>query len=384
MGMLSEDMRREMLRQKWEKEELENLAKDSLHYSDVRFDEARAHGAGFYAFSKDDDTRSKEQDTLKKLHEETDQARKERMKKGEKRKREMADRIRKIKQKRREKVGLPPLEEDQPDDSGKKSESEVEADFTQSVVDSLKQFRQSHEEEEKRKNEIRRRENLRDWDVGKEVLDNMKKEWKVLTQQEWMEKQRKERKQEFAPPTAFNEARNILQKKENEFIKSQEQKRRLAKLTTKGNPFLANINKIDRKKNCQGGVSSTIVSGSFRADQRGSEQNNQLTSSSSDPVHDLLEPDSRQQEPFAGPLPYSDKKLPPASDRFNPMSMLDAEAVAISSPKPAMKSYSTAMRLEMHRKMLDQEYLPPPGLNARIINELDNGDQSEQEDERKA
>ena len=47
-------MRRELLRQKWEKEEMENLKKDNLHYGDVLFDEARAHGAGFYAFSKDE------------------------------------------------------------------------------------------------------------------------------------------------------------------------------------------------------------------------------------------------------------------------------------------------------------------------------------------
>ncbi len=77
-----------------------------------RFDEARAHGAGFYAFSKDDQKRTQEQATLKKLHEETDEARREKEKKAAKRKREMAERVRRIKQKRREKLGLPPLEED--------------------------------------------------------------------------------------------------------------------------------------------------------------------------------------------------------------------------------------------------------------------------------
>merc|ERR1719402_224706 len=105
--LLSEDMRRELLRQKWEKEEMENLKKDNLHYGDVLFDEARAHGAGFYAFSKDETKRSQEQDTLKKFHEETDDARKVREKKAEKRKKDMAERIKKIKRKRREKLGLP-------------------------------------------------------------------------------------------------------------------------------------------------------------------------------------------------------------------------------------------------------------------------------------
>merc|ERR1711913_47647 len=74
--LLSEDMRRELLRQKWEKEEMENLKKDNLHYGDVVFDEARTHGAGFYAFSKDETKRTMEQETLKKFHEETDDARK--------------------------------------------------------------------------------------------------------------------------------------------------------------------------------------------------------------------------------------------------------------------------------------------------------------------
>jgi len=244
--MLSEDMRRDLLRQKWEKEEMENLTKDSLHYSDVRFDEARAHGAGFYAFSKDEEARSKEQVTLKKLHEETDEARKEKEKKSEKRKREMAERIRKIKQKRREKLGLPPLEDEEPVNE-RKSDSDTEADFTKSVVEGLKMFRQSKEEEEKRRNEIKRRENLRDWDVGKEGLSEMKKEWRVMTQQEWLDKQRKERNAEFAPPSAFTEAKNILQTKEEEFIKASQRKRKAAKVKPKVNPFKESTEVINQE-----------------------------------------------------------------------------------------------------------------------------------------
>ena len=40
-SLLSEDMRREQLRQKWEKEEEANLRKPLLHFDDVTFDEAR-------------------------------------------------------------------------------------------------------------------------------------------------------------------------------------------------------------------------------------------------------------------------------------------------------------------------------------------------------
>ena len=50
--MMSEDMRRDLLRQKWEQEEEENLKKTKLHYRDVLYDEARTHGAAFYNFSR--------------------------------------------------------------------------------------------------------------------------------------------------------------------------------------------------------------------------------------------------------------------------------------------------------------------------------------------
>ena len=74
----------------------ENLTKSNLHYSDVRFDEARAHGAGFYNFSHDEDQRQQEQKTLKKLHEETDAMRILKERKAEKRKKDMAARYKQI------------------------------------------------------------------------------------------------------------------------------------------------------------------------------------------------------------------------------------------------------------------------------------------------
>jgi hypothetical protein len=73
------------------------------------------------------------------------------------------------------------------------------------------------------------RENLREWDLDKEDLGEMKKEWKVLTQQEWLDRQRQQRNTEFAPPSAYNEARVLLQQKEEAFIKAQAAKRKLPK-----------------------------------------------------------------------------------------------------------------------------------------------------------
>ena len=338
--LLSEDMRRDMLRQKWEKEEMENLSKDSLHYTDVRFDEARNHGAGFYAFSKDGDKRAQEQVTLKKLHEETDEARKEKERKAVKRKREMAERIRKIKQKRREKLGLPPLEDEEAEED--KLEEDTDPDFTKSVMEGLKKFREKNEEEERRRNDVRRKESLREWDEGKEGMGEVRKEWKVMTQQEWLDKQRKERQNEFAPPSAYTEARTILQKKEEEFIKLQEEKRRMTKSKPKENTF------------------------------------------------------------FKPPPPYERLAVPKPIPSLDPMAMLESTPTftesksdtrstfsevnsgttpGISGIEHPMNSYSTAMRLDLHKKMQNQQFLPRPGLNTAIINELEEFEESDEEED---
>ena len=66
--MMSEDMRRDLLRQKWEQEEEENLRKTKLHYRDVLYDEARTHGAAFYNFSRDETKRTEELDNLEAMH----------------------------------------------------------------------------------------------------------------------------------------------------------------------------------------------------------------------------------------------------------------------------------------------------------------------------
>lgn len=110
--LMDETIRLDLLRQKWEQQEAENLAKDNLHYSDVRFDEARSHGAGFYNFSLDGEKREGEQATLNKLHQETDEMRRRRERKAEARKRTMDLRVKKVRAKKRALAGLPPEEQD--------------------------------------------------------------------------------------------------------------------------------------------------------------------------------------------------------------------------------------------------------------------------------
>ncbi|CAG2239487.1 Coiled-coil domain-containing protein 174 [Mytilus edulis] len=64
--LMSDDMRRELLRQKWEKEELEAM-NGPIHYSNVRFDEKRSHGVGFFEFDRSEAGRQEQLDTLNQL-----------------------------------------------------------------------------------------------------------------------------------------------------------------------------------------------------------------------------------------------------------------------------------------------------------------------------
>jgi len=229
--MLSEEMRLQMLREKWEQQEIENLEKENLHYSDVRFDEARTHGAGFYNFSKDDVKRASEQATLKKFHEETDDMRRQKERKSANDAYKMKQRLKKVRAAKRAKQGLPPVESDSDSDDDVKGEEQADDgpdDFNRSVLDGLKMFRKKNdEEEERRKNEAMRVASgeKRDWDKDKEDLQSLAgKEWRVMDQREWNAKKREERKSEFAPPSAYQEAKWFLKEKEKEAAISRKRK----------------------------------------------------------------------------------------------------------------------------------------------------------------
>ncbi len=225
MDLLSEDMRRELLRQKWEKEEEENLKKRNVHYQDVLFDEARTHGAGFYRFSKDEATRAGEQEELERLHKETELAREKAEDDKTKRRRAMAARLKKVKDKKRLRMGLPLLDSDSEKEEEKDGqelkdvEEEKETSLEEGVMESLRVMRKEREEEER---EARRRATVREWDRGKDGVSDspapassssssyslahsygMKGEKRLMDQKEWVTERRKERKNEFAPPSAY-------------------------------------------------------------------------------------------------------------------------------------------------------------------------------------
>ncbi len=208
--LMSEDMRRELLRQKWEKEEEDNLNKRSVHYQDVLFDEARTHGAGYYRFSRDEAQRAAEKEELDTMHEETLKARKEADRSKAKRKAALAERLKKVRERKRVRMGLPLKEEEEKDVKAEdENDSEEEKHDERSILEGLKAMRRLEEEERKK------RAPVREWDKGKEGVEKssttgrhfydyvLKGEKNVLSQKEWVDKKREERPNEFAPPTAY-------------------------------------------------------------------------------------------------------------------------------------------------------------------------------------
>ncbi|XP_053388314.1 coiled-coil domain-containing protein 174-like [Mercenaria mercenaria] len=72
-NLMSADMRREMERQKWEKEEMEKMQEEKqgpIHYADVQHNEIRTHGVGFYKFDKEESVRQEQMEQLNKLRQE--------------------------------------------------------------------------------------------------------------------------------------------------------------------------------------------------------------------------------------------------------------------------------------------------------------------------
>lgn len=69
--LLSDDMRRERERKKWEEQAEQEVGLDEpvgpIHYQAVHGGEIRSHGIGYYAFSTDESKRKEQMELLDKL-----------------------------------------------------------------------------------------------------------------------------------------------------------------------------------------------------------------------------------------------------------------------------------------------------------------------------
>ncbi|KAJ8049939.1 hypothetical protein HOLleu_02908 [Holothuria leucospilota] len=197
--LMSSDMQRERMRKKWEQEEQELLERGqtSIHYQNVRFDEVRTHGVGYFDFAKDQETRDQQMNTLKFLRDETIDKRAKREELKAKRKAAMEARLEKVRQRKKMKAGLveePGLKEDgssekEMGEAEKMKNIEEEKPKVEEAVDpnwqrTLRLIEAAKKESQKA---------TREWDVGKEP-----KAWA-----DQRAKMRDERPAEFAPPTDY-------------------------------------------------------------------------------------------------------------------------------------------------------------------------------------
>ncbi|XP_021265101.1 coiled-coil domain-containing protein 174 [Numida meleagris] len=201
--LLSEDMKRELQRQQWEKEEEEALRKPMgpIHYEDIRENEARQLGVGYFAFSRDQDLRHKQRATLDMLREQTLDQRTKREQLKEKRKAALESRLSKLRARKVKKLREEGLEEE-----AEKLENGEVKDTTAPVQAEPEVPRASRKVEvviQERRDTKPGVPYVREWDKGKELMFG-----------QWSKKQeelRDERDPEFAPPSDYF----VGQKKDN-------------------------------------------------------------------------------------------------------------------------------------------------------------------------
>ncbi|KAK2715783.1 eukaryotic translation initiation factor 5B-like isoform X2 [Artemia franciscana] len=196
-GQISEAEEEELkkMHQKWAQEEIEASLKDHVTYQDVLYDEIRSHGAGYYAFSRNEAKRAAEKASLDAMRKETLEKQKEADDFKRKKEKELKERLKKVREKKRLQMGLP-LEE--------------EPEEAATLEDALpKQFEEEMPVPQELPIETEtKKPSVRPWDIGKPGVSppiEIKPTRKVLAQDEWVEERRKDRPTEFAPPVAYQQ-----------------------------------------------------------------------------------------------------------------------------------------------------------------------------------
>ncbi|PNF31117.1 hypothetical protein B7P43_G15695, partial [Cryptotermes secundus] len=140
-----------------------------------------SHGVGYYGFSQDEAERRAQQDALSKLRQETQREQVAAQGLRERRQQQLQARLKAARQRKRTRLGLPPQEDD-PEEEAEPAESEKQ---------------ETLDPDPKPEPAKRKPPQVRPWDIGK---DGVKE---VMSQEEWVEKKRSERPQDFAPPSSY-------------------------------------------------------------------------------------------------------------------------------------------------------------------------------------
>lgn len=196
--LLSEDMRRELQRQEWEREEEEAMKRPvgPIHYEDIRGQEARDLGVGYFAFAQDEEQRRKQRETLDMLRDQTMDQRNKREQLKDKRKAILQARLAKVKQRKMKKAKLDGTEDEQREEEKEGEEEDGDELIGPSPppedhpeVSILKKVEVEIQERRDTKPGV---PHVREWDKGKEFMFS-----------EWKTRLRDERDAEFAPPSAY-------------------------------------------------------------------------------------------------------------------------------------------------------------------------------------
>ncbi|XP_012680402.2 coiled-coil domain-containing protein 174 [Clupea harengus] len=190
--LLSEDMRREIQREEWEAEEEESMKRPvgPIHYENIREQEARELGVGYFAFANDEEQRRKQRDTLDMLRDQTTDQRSKRERLKEKRKALLEARLAKVRMRKTKKGKLDGSEED----SGAAVQEDEEKE---EEVPEMPPVPKVDVEIQERKDTKPGVPHVREWDRGKEFM------W-----DQWVSGRRDERDTEFAPPSAYFSGQN--------------------------------------------------------------------------------------------------------------------------------------------------------------------------------
>lgn len=196
----------EIMRRKWEEQTQKLADKANIHYQDILFDEARAHGVGYYAFSQDEEERIKQQENLAKLRMDTERKQKEMKELKELKDKMEQNRLKAARIRQRIRAGLPaePTEEElaKEREAAEKSSS-MQLEEMDKTEDPAPAAEKPSKEEEKEDGNANKSEDLL---VNKEdkvralgELLGKRTTWHKMSQEEWVEKYRNIRVGEFAP-----------------------------------------------------------------------------------------------------------------------------------------------------------------------------------------
>lgn len=179
-------------RKKWE-EQTEKLAdKANIHYQDILFDEARAHGVGYYAFSQEEEERAKQQENLANLRKTTEQKQKEIKELKDLKAKMEQNRLKAARIRQRIRLGLPAEPEEDLQNDCNNDVSNVNTSSPQEIE---KCQDDSNEQDTDADNAKIKEEKIKEFE---KLIEN-NKIWREMSQEEWVYKCRKERNLEFAP-----------------------------------------------------------------------------------------------------------------------------------------------------------------------------------------